>query len=143
MENKFRLIVTSLDKSFITWLNDRVLKEEDPSLTSTVINEGNIEGAIYSAVMDFEINHNISRSLAVLIHHLVVGHPFADGNKRTATTLLITLISKLYERDVVLEENLMNSLITIIAEISNESENDIDKLQKIIEEIMKNLTVHY
>jgi hypothetical protein len=67
------------------WLNDRVLKEEDPSLMSTVINEGNIEGAIYSAMVDFEINRSISRGLAVLVHHLVVGHPFTDGNCSRAT----------------------------------------------------------
>ncbi|MBB5255174.1 type II toxin-antitoxin system death-on-curing family toxin [Sulfurisphaera ohwakuensis] len=143
MGNKFQLILASLDKSFIIWLNERVLKEEDPSLTSIVINEGNIEGAVYSAMLDFEINHNISRSLAVLIHHLITGHPFADGNKRTATALLLTILSKLYERDIILEETLMNSLITIIAKISKEPENDILDLQKIIEEIMKRLANPY
>ncbi|WP_229571696.1 type II toxin-antitoxin system death-on-curing family toxin [Saccharolobus caldissimus] len=143
MENKFQMILASLDKNFIIWLNERVLKEDDPSLTSIVINEGNIEGAIYSAILDFEINRSISRSLAVLVHHLVIGHPFADGNKRTVTALLITILSKLYERDIAIDESLMNSLITTIAKISNEPENDVDELQRIIEEIMKRLTNPY
>lgn len=143
MENKFQLILSSIDKNFITWLNERVLKEEDPSLTSIIINEGNIEGAVYSAMLDFEVNRNISRSLAVLIHHLITGHPFADGNKRTATALLLTILSKLYERDIILEESLMNSLITIIAKISNEPENYITDLQKIIEEIVKSVANPY
>ncbi|ACP37520.1 type II toxin-antitoxin system death-on-curing family toxin [Saccharolobus islandicus] len=143
MESKLRAIITSLSKTFIIWLNDRVLKEEDPSLTSIVINEGNIEGAIYSALLDFEINHSISRSLAVLIHRLISGHPFADGNKRTATALLLTILSKLYERDIIIEDRLMKSLITVIAKIANETENEIRELQEIIGEIMRNLANPY
>ncbi|WP_231136444.1 type II toxin-antitoxin system death-on-curing family toxin [Acidianus ambivalens] len=90
-------------------------------------------------MFDLEENHDISRSLAVLIHHIASGHPFADGNKRTSYALLLSILSKLYEKDILLDSKLAKKLTITIAEISGESEDeekDIRKLQKIIEEIM-------
>jgi hypothetical protein len=76
MENKLQMILRSLDKDFIIWLNQQIINE-DPSSTFGLVNPDNIDGAIYSAIFDLEENHSISRSLAVLIHHIAIGHPFA------------------------------------------------------------------
>ncbi|MFP3165043.1 MAG: type II toxin-antitoxin system death-on-curing family toxin [Acidianus sp.] len=138
MENKLQMILRSLDKDFIIWLNQQIINE-DPSSTFGLVNPDNIDGAIYSAIFDLEENHSISRSLAVLIHHIAFGHPFADGNKRTSYALLLSILSKLYEKDILLDAKLAKKLTITIAEMSGESEDeekDIVKLQKIIEEII-------
>ncbi|BDC17683.1 type II toxin-antitoxin system death-on-curing family toxin [Acidianus sp. HS-5] len=143
MESKFQTILNSLDKDFIIWLNQQVVNE-DPSSTFGLVNPDNIDGAIYSAIYDFEENHNISRSLAVLIHHIASGHPFADGNKRTSYALLLTIISRLSDKNILdLRQIIWNSglreiILTTLAEISSDEdeEKSINTLQEVIEKVI-------
>ncbi|BFI75577.1 type II toxin-antitoxin system death-on-curing family toxin [Sulfurisphaera ohwakuensis] len=62
-----------------------------------VINLDDISIAIYSAIENLMRNHDVSRSLANLTYHLLVSHPFVDGNKRTALGFLLEILHGLFE----------------------------------------------
>ncbi len=85
-------------------------------------------------------NYDISRSLAVLTYHLVVSHPFIDGNKRTALGLLLNILYELFEDKMEIPQDLEDQLIRVLIEISDyppeEDEDGINRIRNIIEDII-------
>jgi death-on-curing family protein len=69
----------------------------------TLINEGNLE----FIVEKINKTERLSRRAALLLHDLVVSHPFLDGNKRTAFVSTNTIIEaegkkfKISDKDVL------------------------------------------
>lgn len=81
----------------------------------TIINKSSLEYALS------KINNEKLKSLSILIRAIIVDHPFIDGNKRTALAILLNE----YDIDPDLA-------IKSIVKIAKKSINNIDKIEKII-----------
>lgn len=136
----------SKEKPLIIEIHDKVIANDKFSERG-IINLDNISIAIYSAIEDLIRNHNISRSLALLIYHLVISHPFCDGNKRTALGLLLEILYELFGDEIEIPQNLEDQLMQTMVEISDnppeEDENAINRLRKVIQDIIHELSLQH
>ncbi|AWR98658.1 type II toxin-antitoxin system death-on-curing family toxin [Metallosphaera hakonensis] len=152
LEQKLLEIFNALLKEFNIWrkgesqeepliinIHDKVVAN-DPTSAQGIMNRDNIGLTIYSAITDLMRNYDISRSLAVLTYHLVVSHPFIDGNKRTALGLLLNILYELFEDKMEIPQDLEDQLIRVLIEISDyppeEDEDGINRIRNIIEDII-------
>lgn len=72
---------------------------------------------------------NVYRKIAYLLRAVLVGHPFTDGNKRTA---LIVALSVLESCNIKLKPEAKEKLVTEITKIARENIRDIQKIERSI-----------
>ncbi|BDB97475.1 type II toxin-antitoxin system death-on-curing family toxin [Saccharolobus caldissimus] len=130
----------SKEKPLIIKIHDKVIASNAES-EQGIINSDNIGIAIYSAIEDLNQYHDVSRSLAVLIYHLIVSHPFVDGNKRTALGLLLHILHEVCNDIITIPPALMELLLKTLAEVADyspeEDEYAINKIREIIMQIIR------
>jgi len=112
MENMLIQILEGLLNEFEGWrsgesdreptiikIHNSIIKS-DPTTERGIISLGAIGIAIYSAIEDLRLYHDVDRSLAVLTYHLISSRPFVDGNKRVTFVLLLNILYKLSSKEV-------------------------------------------
>ena len=71
----------------------------------------------------------VYKKIAYLWKAILVGHPFTDGNKRTALVVAI----KIFENcDIYLNENKKENLVEEIKKIAKENITDIIRIERLI-----------
>jgi death-on-curing family protein len=69
------------------------------------------------------------RKIAHLWRSILVGHPFTDGNKRTALMVALVILEKC---SVVLGDEKKEMLISEIMKIAKENIRDIDRIERLV-----------
>lgn len=109
------------------------IMKNDPNAERGILSEGLIQGSMDMAMGDFygqKQYEGIFEKTAVLIHSLVVFHPFVDGNKRTALlSAFFFLLFHGYGLNIVKEE-----VIRILIDIAD---GELDDIRTISEWLKK------
>lgn len=82
---------------FVTLLQAKAIHEQQLSLfggTTGIINEGNLESALYRPVniANYNPDATICELAAALGYGIAINHPFLDGNKRTAFIVMAVFL---------------------------------------------------
>ncbi len=99
-----------------------ITTEEIVKIHDEIIKEtGGHSGIISYSNLDFlvdqmEIPKNIERKAATLFYGILTGHPFVDGNKRTAIASMETFLKENNREFIVKDEELWD----VVHKISNE-----------------------
>ena len=70
----------------------------------------------------------IFRKIAVLWRAILVGHPFTDGNKRTALMVAITILEKC---EIKLDGKNKENMVSEITNIARENITDINRIERL------------
>ncbi len=71
----------------------------------------------------------IFRKVAYLLRAILVGHPFTDGNKRTA---LIVALAMLEKCQIGMDEGKKENLVSEIRKIASENMRDINRIERLV-----------
>jgi death-on-curing family protein len=71
----------------------------------------------------------IFRKVAYLLRAILVGHPFTDGNKRTALMVAVAMFEKC---GIGLDGQKKENLVSEIRKIASENERDINRIERSI-----------
>jgi len=148
LEEKLLKILNALLKEFEAWIRGEseekplIIEIHDKLIANDTYSEGGVINlddigiAIYSSIEDLMRNHDVSRSLAVLTYHLVVSHPFVDGNKRTTLGFLLNILHTLFEDEIEIPQDVVDTLMQTLVEIADnppeEDEMAINRVRSII-----------
>ena len=69
------------------------------------------------------------RKIAALWRAIVVGHPFTDGNKRTALTVAFTMLEKC---GIELNEERKENMVSEVTKIARENITDVKRIERLI-----------
>ena len=69
------------------------------------------------------------RKIAILWRAILVGHPFTDGNKRTALMVAITILERC---NIKLEERKKENIVSDIKKIAAENITDIERIERMV-----------
>ncbi len=94
----------------------------------TVVNHGNLDFTIQKA----NTEKNLAKRAAILLHGVITGHVFLDGNKRTAFVSAITLIEANGKKIVIKDADVLD----LVYGTANEKYN-ISEIASIIEKCIK------
>ena len=72
---------------------------------------------------------NMYRKIAYLLRAILVGHPFTDGNKRTA---LIVALSVLESCNIKLKAEEKEKLVAVVTKIAKESIRDVSRIERLM-----------
>ncbi|BDC00268.1 type II toxin-antitoxin system death-on-curing family toxin [Saccharolobus caldissimus] len=152
LEEKLLKILEVLLKEFEAWIRGKseekplIIEIHDKLIANNTYSEGGVINlddigiAIYSAIEDLMRNHDVSRSLAVLTYHLVISHPFVDGNKRTTLGFLLEILHDLFEDKIEIPQDLVDRLMQTLVEIADnppeEDEVAISRIRSIIRDLI-------
>ena len=101
-------------------INKKKIIELNKKFGGSLINDSNLDFDIESANQE----KNIFKSNAKLLRGIVSGHPFSDGNKRTA----ISEVSKrLAEEDIKIDKKVMAKGVV---DIAKKNITDLNKIEK-------------
>jgi death-on-curing family protein len=79
--------------------------------------------------LDLGKGKNVYRKIAYLWKAILVGHPFTDGNKRTA---LITSLMILEKCEINTDENKRENMVSTITRIAKENITDINQIERLV-----------
>jgi death-on-curing family protein len=91
---------------------------------------GNLRSdAEIETALDMGKGRSVFRKIAYLWRTILVGHPFTDGNKRTALMVAWTII-----KDCKIETNdkADENMVSEITKIARENITDIDRIERLI-----------
>ena len=71
----------------------------------------------------------IYRKVAYLLKAILVGHPFTDGNKRTALMVALAMLEK---SRIKMEEQNKENLVSEIRKIASENITDIPRIERLV-----------
>ena len=77
---------------------------------------------------------NIYRKTAYLLRAILVGHPFTDGNKRTALITALTLFEK---SNIMLDNEKKEKLVSEITKIAKENLEDVNRIERLMRYVVK------
>lgn len=89
-----------------------------------VRNDAEIETALYLGK-----GKNVYRKIALLWKAILVGHPFTDGNKRTAFVVALVVLEK---SRINLREEQKEQMIAEITRIASENIEDASKIERLV-----------
>jgi death-on-curing family protein len=72
---------------------------------------------------------SVHRKIAYLWRSILVGHPFTDGNKRTALIVALTILEACKIR---LDEKKKENMVAEIAKIARENIEDINRIERLV-----------
>jgi death-on-curing family protein len=87
-------------------------------------NDAEIETALFVGK-----GKSIYTKIAYLWRAILVGHPFTDGNKRTALMVAIAMLQKC---GIELDENKKESLVSEIRKIAGENIRDMSRIERSV-----------
>lgn len=90
-----------------------------------------------SVMYDAEIETALSRGkgksvytkLALLWRAMLVGHPFSDGNKRTALTVTALLLER---RGLKVSDEIMVRVTNSLEKVAEENMNDVKRIERLV-----------
>jgi death-on-curing family protein len=71
----------------------------------------------------------IFRKLAYLLRAILVGHPFTDGNKRTALMVSLAMLDKC---QIAMDEGKKENLVSEIRKIASENIRDVNRIERLV-----------
>ncbi len=71
----------------------------------------------------------IYRKIAYLLKAILVGHPFTDGNKRTALMVAVAMFEK---SGIILDDAKKENLISEIKKIASENITDVNRIERLV-----------
>jgi death-on-curing family protein len=71
----------------------------------------------------------IFKKVAYLLRAILVGHPFTDGNKRTALMVTLAMLEKC---QIDMDEGKKENLVSEIRKIASENERDISRIERLV-----------
>jgi death-on-curing family protein len=72
---------------------------------------------------------SIYRKIAYLWKAILVGHPFSDGNKRTALMVAVAMLEK---SGIRLDEGKSENLVSEIRKIASENITDVSRIERLV-----------
>ena len=72
---------------------------------------------------------SVFRKIAILWRAILVGHPFTDGNKRTALTVALTILE---DCDMSLSDKRKESLVEEVTKIAKENITNINRIERLV-----------
>jgi death-on-curing family protein len=72
---------------------------------------------------------SIYRKIAYLWKAILVGHPFTDGNKRTALMVAVAMLEK---SGIRLDEEKNENMVSEIRKIASENITDINRIERLV-----------
>jgi prophage maintenance system killer protein len=72
---------------------------------------------------------NVFRKVALLLKAILVGHPFTDGNKRTA---LMTAFAVLESCNIMLSGEKKDRMTGEVMKIAGENITDLDRIERLV-----------
>jgi death-on-curing family protein len=87
-------------------------------------NDAEIETALYMGK-----GKAIYKKIAYLLRAILVGHPFTDGNKRTA---LITAFTMLEKCEMKLDDAKRERIVSTISKIAMENITDVNQIERLV-----------
>jgi len=105
-----------LDKEQIRQLNEMY--------GGNVRNDAEIETAL-----SMGRGRSVYRKIAYLWRAILVGHPFVDGNKRTALTVALTLLEKCHMEPPDSKKKVM---VQSVSRIAKENIRDVDRIERMV-----------
>ena len=90
--------------------------------------------AMIETALDMGKGRSIYRKIAHLWKAILVGHPFTDGNKRTALMVALTILEKCKIR---LDEGKKNMMVTEIRRIAMENIKDVERIERLVRYVVK------
>lgn len=72
---------------------------------------------------------SVYRKIAYLWRAILVGHPFTDGNKRTALIVALTVLDKC---KIELDENKKENMVSEITKIAKENITDVNRIERLV-----------
>ena len=81
------------------------------------------------SALDLGKGKSVYRKIAYLWKAILVGHPFTDGNKRTALMVALTILDKCH---VKLDSEKKENMISEITKIAMENITDINRIERLI-----------
>lgn len=107
-------------------ISELITKEEIIKISEiyggSVRNDAEIETALYRGH-----GKAIYKKIALLWRAILVGHPFTDGNKRTAFGVTALLLER---SNIKLDESRKEVLFTEMTEVAKENILDLDKIER-------------
>jgi len=79
--------------------------------------------------LDLGKGKSVYRKIAYLWKAILVGHPFTDGNKRTA---LIVALAVLEKCNIELDEMKKENIVSEITKIAKENITDINRIERLV-----------
>jgi len=79
--------------------------------------------------LDLGKGKSVYRKIAYLLRAILVGHPFTDGNKRTALIVALTIFEKC---QIELNEEKKEKLVAEITKIATENQTDINRIERLV-----------
>ncbi len=79
--------------------------------------------------LDLGKGKTVYKKIAFLWRALLVGHPFTDGNKRTALIVALTILEKC---NIRLDEGQKENMVSEITKIARENVTDINRIERLI-----------
>jgi prophage maintenance system killer protein len=79
--------------------------------------------------LDLGKGKSVCRKIAYLWRAILVGHPFTDGNKRTA---LIVALNVLEKCEIDVKGDRKESIVTEIKKIASENITDISRIERLV-----------
>lgn len=87
-------------------------------------NDAQIETALYIGK-----GKNVFRKIAYLWKAILVGHPFSDGNKRTALMVALTIMEKCHLKP---DEKEKENMIIEITKIAKENIENVNRIERLV-----------
>lgn len=79
--------------------------------------------------LDLGKGKSLYRKIAYLWKAILVGHPFTDGNKRTALIVALTVLEKC---NVKLDSIKKENMVSTITKIAKENITDISRIERLV-----------
>jgi len=105
-----------IDKEQIKWIN----KKYGGSLRT----DAEIETALFLGK-----GKNVYRKIAYLWKAILVGHPFSDGNKRTALMVALSILEKC---QIEIQEKNKKNIVNEITKTAKENIEDVSRIERLI-----------
>lgn len=72
---------------------------------------------------------SVYRKIAYIWRAILVGHPFTDGNKRTALMVALIMLEKC---NIKLDERRRENMVSEIIKIAKENLSDINRIERLV-----------
>jgi prophage maintenance system killer protein len=105
-----------ISKDQIKWINKKY--------KGILRSDAEIESALHMGK-----GKSVFRKIAYLWRAILVGHPFTDGNKRTA---LISALTVLEACEIRTDMNMKENLVSEITKIARENIADVNRIERLV-----------
>jgi death-on-curing family protein len=79
--------------------------------------------------LDLGKSKSVFRKIAYLWKAILVGHPFTDGNKRTALMVALAVVESC---KIKLDEDRKENMVSEITKIAKENMTDINRIERLV-----------